>query len=188
MPTPSVTRFLARLGRDHGGASAVEFALIAPVLIGLYFGLAEYCQATIADRKVTHVASTVGDLVAQSDQINNATMTDILTVGRTLVAPFPSAALKLRVTSVTVDTNNVPKVDWSDGSGLTALTKGATVTLPPNAGGGVNFVDKGQTVIMSEAEYTYDSPVKHLIKTGLNFREVYYLRPRKSETVARTVN
>lgn len=179
--------FLVRLGMDRRGASAVEFALIAPILIALYFGLAEYCQAMLANRKVTHAASTVGDLVAQSDQINNAEITDIFKIGQALMSPFSSTGLKLRVTSVIVDANSVPKVDWSDGSGLTAYVKGAIVTLPKNSAN-KPFVDPGESVIMSEAEFTYDSPVKHMIKNGIKFSEVYYLRPRKSDTVARTVN
>ena len=181
-----VSRFLATLRHDRRGTSAVEFALIAPVLIVMYFGLAEYCQAMMADRKVTHAAASIGDLVAQSDQISNADMTDIFTIGRTMVAPFPSAGLKMRVTSVTVDVNNVPKVDWSDGSGLTALGKGSTVALPKNSADTTKpFVDTGETVIMSEAQFTYDSPVKYLVKSGIAFNEVYYLRPRKSNTVSR---
>lgn len=177
---------LRQLRRDNAGVAAVEFALVAPVMILLYFGLAEYCQAMMADRKVSHVASSIGDLVAQSDQISNADMTDIFTIGKTLVAPFSGTILKLRVTSVTVDANNVPKVDWSDGSGLTALSKGATVTLPKNAADNTKFfINKGETVIMSEAQYLYDSPVKYLAKTGITFNEVYYLRPRKSDVVTR---
>ena len=178
--------FFKSLSEDRRGTSAVEFALIAPVLIVMYFGLAEYCQAMMADRKVTHAAASIGDLVAQTDQISTADMTDIFTIGRTLVSPFPTAGLKMRVTSVTVDANSIPKVDWSDGSGLTALNAGATVTLPKNsADTSKPFVDKGETVIMSEAQFTYDSPVKYLVKTGIAFNEVYYLRPRKSVTVAR---
>ena len=32
---------IARAARDNRGVSAVEFALLAPVMIGLYFGCAE---------------------------------------------------------------------------------------------------------------------------------------------------
>ncbi len=184
--TSPFARFCTALREDRRGASAVEFALLAPVLIGLYFGLAEYCQAMMADRKVTHAAASIGDLVAQSDKVSNADMIDIFTIGRTLVAPFPDAGLKMRVTSVTVDANSIPKVDWSDGSGLTALAKGATVALPKNSADATKpFVAKGETVIMSEAQFTYDSPVDYLIKNGVAFNEVYYLRPRKSDTVSR---
>ena len=39
---------LKRLRRDERGVSAVEFALIAPVMILFYFGLAEVTQVMIA--------------------------------------------------------------------------------------------------------------------------------------------
>ena len=178
--------WLRRLAADRRGATALEFALLSPVLISLYFGLAEYCQAMMADRKVSHVASSVGDLVAQSTQVSGTDMTDIFTVGRTLVAPFPSSALQMRISSVTVDQNNIAKVDWSDGSGMTGRGVGSTVTLPANAADSTKpFLGKGETVIMAEALFTYDSPVKYMIRNGVTFSEVYYLRPRKSNTVAR---
>ncbi len=42
--------------RDQRGVSAVEFAFIAPVLILFYFGLAEYTQALMAQRKTINTA------------------------------------------------------------------------------------------------------------------------------------
>jgi len=177
---------LRKFVRDRGGASALEFALIAPLLIALYFGLAEYCQAMMADRKVSHAASSLGDLVAQSTQVSSADMTDIFKVGPVLIAPFPSAGLKMRISSVTVDQNNVAKVDWSDGSGMAGRSVGSTVTLPANAADATKpFIAKGETVVMSETEFTYESPVKYFIKDGVTFKEVYYLRPRKSNSVER---
>ena len=97
---------LTRFRRDQRGVAAVEFALIAPVLIAMYFGLAEYCQAMMADRKATHVASSIGDLVAQSDQVTAADLADIFAIGKPLIAPFPTTDLKIRVASVK-NTNNV---------------------------------------------------------------------------------
>ena len=56
--------FLLRLARDTRGLSAVEFALLAPVMISLYFGVAEVGQAFMVQKRQAHVASMVADLVA----------------------------------------------------------------------------------------------------------------------------
>ncbi|MDQ0466448.1 Flp pilus assembly protein TadG [Caulobacter ginsengisoli] len=170
----------ARLRRDHRGVSAVEFALIAPALIAFYFGLAEFTQAMMAERRASHVAASMGDLVAQSTQISDSTLTDIFTIGTTIMSPFPTSTLKMRLTSVTANSSGTPKVDWSKGSGLTALTNGATVTLP------TGLVTAGQSVIMSEVTYVYDSPVDQFIPGSITFTKKFYLRPRKSDQVTKS--
>jgi Flp pilus assembly protein TadG len=171
---------LSRLRRDKRGVSAVEFALIAPALIAFYFGLAEFTQAMMAERRASHVASSMGDLVAQSTQISNSTITDIFTIGSTIMSPFPTDTLKMRLTSVTANSSGTPKVDWSNGSGMSALSTGSTVTLPSG------LVSAGQSVIMSEVTYTYDSPVDQFIPGTITFTKKFYLRPRKSDQVTKS--
>ncbi len=178
--------WLRRFGRDRRGVAALEFAFVAPVMIIMYFGMAEFCEATMANRKTAHTASALGDLVAQSDQLSNSDVTDLFTVGRTIMAPFSTTGLKMRISSVTVNASNVPKVDWSDGSGLTAYTTGATLALPTNAADSSKpFVGAGESVIVAEAQYTFISPVNFFLPSGLPFAEKYYLKPRKSNMVSR---
>lgn len=172
---------LSRLRRDKRGVSAVEFALIAPALIAFYFGLAEFTQAMMAERRASHVAASMGDLVAQSTQISDSTINDIFTIGATIMSPFPTSTLKMRISSVTANSAGTSnKVDWSNGSGMTALTKGSTVTLPSG------LVSASQSVIMSEVTYTYNSPVSQFIHGSISFTKKFYLRPRKSDQVTKS--
>ena len=180
----SLKRGLVAFRRDRRGVSAVEFALISPILILMYLGLAELSQGMTAQRRVSHAASAVGDLVAQSDTLTNADMTDVFSATTTILSPYPTTTLKLRVTSITGDSSGVPKVDWSSvptgQTGLTGYATGATVTLPTGL-----ITAAGENVIMSEATYTYNALVKYVIKNGLNFNEKFYLRPRRVAKVTR---
>lgn len=180
MKRPLMT--LRRFARDSRGVSAIEFAIIAPLLITFYFGMAETTQAMMAKRKSSHVAAAIGDLIAQDQSVTNAEMTDTWTIGNALLAPFPtSGKLGMRVTSVTM-TSGVVKVDWSDagGTGLTEKSDGATWTGIP-----AGLIANGQSLIIAETRYTYDSPIKEYVPTTLNFTDIYYLRPRKINTVLR---
>ena len=173
--------FLRKLGRDRRGVSAVEFALIAPAMVASYFGMAEITQALLAERKAAHVASAIGDLVSQSSSVSSSDITDIFSIAATIMQPYSTTTLKMRVSSVTADSAGVAKVDWSSGSGLTALTSGSTVTDIP---GGV--ISAGQSVVMSEVTYSYDSPVDMMMPNAVTFSRKFYLRPRKSDKVAKT--
>lgn len=169
---------LRSFGADRRGVAAIEFALIAPVMIMLYLGLAELTLAMMAERRASHAASVVADLVAQSSQMNTTQMTDVFQVADAILAPFPTSTLTMRVSSVKADANATPKVVWSRGDGMTALAAGATPTGVP-----ANLLASGDSVIMAEVAYIWDSPLKKTIPNALRFRQTFFLKPRKSPEV-----
>jgi len=160
-----------RLGRDDRGVSAVEFALLAPVLIAFYFGMAEFCQGFMAQKRMGHVSAMVADLVAQEESVVRAELDDIFKIGGLIMKPFPTAALKQRVSSVT-RTSDVARVNWSRGDGMDPRAVNSTITLP------ADLIANGESVIVSEATYDYDSPVDHFMPGITRFSHIYYLRPR----------
>lgn len=171
-------RGLRALASDRRGVSAVEFALIAPLMVLLYFGLAEITMAMMAERRASHTASTIGDLVAQESAVTTSQVDDIFKIAKQVVYPYPTALLKMRVTSVKADASATPKVAWSRGQGLAAFTYDSTVTGLP-----ANFLAAGESTIMTEVQYGYDTPLKVIIPRTMNFSEKTYLRPRKSTEV-----
>ena len=179
MAAPHKSLF-ARLRGDLRGVSAVEFALLAPVMIAFYFGLAEFCQGYMAQKRMGHASAVVADLVAQSDAIKSSQMTDMFKVGDLVMQPFSSSPLKQRASSLTRDTYGVVRVDWSQGSGMTARSSGSTVTIPDG------LIEKGESVIMTEVTYDYDSPVDYLMPSVTRFTQTYYLRPRTVDKVGYT--
>lgn len=172
---------LRRFRSDVRGVAALEFALIAPVMILLYCGMAELTMGMMAERRASHAAAVVGDLVAQSNQMNATQMSDVFQVGDAILKPFPAAALKMRVTSIKADATAVPKVVWSQGDGMTALTVNATATDAP-----ANLLAAGDSVIMAEVTYTYDSPLHYAVPNAMTFHQKFFLKPRKSPEVVWT--
>lgn len=57
---------LHRFLRDRKGFAALEFAIIAPVLVLLYFGSVDLANWYMAHRKLVVAGSTIADLVTQS--------------------------------------------------------------------------------------------------------------------------
>lgn len=170
----------ARLRGDLRGVSAVEFALLAPIMIAFYFGLAEFCQGYMAQKRMGHVSAMVADLVAQSDTISGTQLADIFKVGDLIMKPFPGAPLQQRASSLTRDTNGVVKVDWSSGAGMAARMAGSTVVVPDG------LIANGESLIMTEATYDYDSPVDYLMPPITRFSQTYYLRPRTVDRITYT--
>lgn len=161
----------ARLRSDERGVSAVEFAMLAPVLIAFYFGMAEFCQGFMAQKRMGHASSMVADLVAQEETVSTTNLDDIFEIGSLIMKPFAITHLKQRVSSVT-RTAGVAKVDWSRGGGMTARVVGSTIVLP------TGLIANGESVIVSEATYDYDSPIDYFMPGITRFSHIYYLRPR----------
>jgi Flp pilus assembly protein TadG len=173
---------LAGFWRDRRGVSAVEFALLAPVLLLFYFGMAELTEAMMAQRRLNHTTSAVGDIVARDAVLTNAELTDVFAIGATLMSPFPSAPLTLCLVSVTSDAKGKDTVAWAERyqNPPNCPKQGDVLSIP------VSVLPPGQSVIMSKATYTYTTPVKYISKDATTFNRTFYLRPRMSDTVTRT--
>lgn len=170
---------MLRSFRKHeGGLAALEFALVAPIMILLYMGMAELTMAMMAERQAAHSASVVGDLVAQSISMDATQMNDIFNVGNAIMKPFPASSLSFRVTSVKADVNGIPKVVWSQGHGLGAMTAGATVGSFP-----ANLLAAGDSVIEADVAYTYTSPIMQVLPTPITYSNSFYLKPRRVSEV-----
>lgn len=176
----SLRAFIRRVGRDRRGVSAVEFALIVPVMMLMYFGLGELCEAMMAQRRCAHAISAIGDLATQSAALSSSDVSDIFSAASLIMAPFSTTPLKLRLTSVTMNSSNVAKVDWScTQGGASAYTAGTTYTgLPANV-----LSASGDSVVVADGSYTWTSPAKYVLPNGLTFNEIFYLKPRKSAQV-----
>jgi len=163
------------LHRLHGfplataGVAAVEFALILPVMLMLYLGMAEVTQGVNINRKLTVLSRTVADITSRaSDGIDNSEMDDIFAAALSVMAPYDASQVSIRLTSVVVrdvDGDAVGEVCWSDGHLITARPIGATVTLPP----GFDAVDS--SFILAEVARPYRPTIGHAISGTINLSE-----------------
>jgi Flp pilus assembly protein TadG len=170
-----------RITRDRSGVSAVEFALILPIMLTIYLGGNEFGHALTINRKVTHVTSTIADLVGQSKTITDADMTNIFNAAASIVTPYPTTNLKLRVSVIKIDATGKATVEWSDARNDTARAKNDVVTTLLPAG-----VKQNNTyLVMAEVVYPYTPMIGYVLTGTKNLSEVVYLRPRLSASVTR---
>jgi len=79
--------------------SAVEFALILPLMLMLYVGGIELSQAISADRKTALISRAVADLVAQVPTVTDTDMGNIFDAATEVAMPFPASTTVNGVTS-----------------------------------------------------------------------------------------
>jgi Flp pilus assembly protein TadG len=178
-PLLRLVRKLQHFVGDRRGVSAVEFAMLLPLMVTLYLGGVEISQGISADRKVTLTSRSVADLASRVTSINNADMSNILSAASAVMAPYTSSNLKVTVTCVDIDSTGKATVKWSDTVNGTARATGSTVTLPT----ALNVAST--SLIWSEVEYAYTPTIGYVITGTLTLKDQIYMRPRLSESVSR---
>ena len=170
---------LVSFARDHRGISAVEFAMILPLMVTMYLGVVEVSRGVAIDRKVTLTTRTMADLASRVTSINNADMSSLLNASAAVIAPYQPAPLKIVLSAVTIDANSVAKITWSDTLNGSARSVGSTVTLPSV------LVVPNTTLIWSEVSYAYNPTFGYVLTGNLNLSDQIYMRPRLSDTITR---
>jgi Flp pilus assembly protein TadG len=177
IPLQFLRQRMARCLRDERGISAVEFALLLPLMVMLYLGGVEVSQGLTIDRKVTLVARTVADLAAQVSSISNAEMTDILNASASVLAPYSTDNAKVTVSQVCIDGNGKATVNWSNTKNGTARAQGSVVTLP------AALNEAGKPLIWGEVSYAYKPVIGYVITGTMTLTDQIYMRPRQSDSV-----
>jgi Flp pilus assembly protein TadG len=168
-----------RLGTDRSGVAAVEFALLLPLMLTLYFGAVEFGDALTIDRKVTHVSSSLADLVTQARTISDTDMVNILDATASIITPYDDGLLRIKVSGVSIDNTGKATVSWSDAHNDTPLAKNSVITLPAAVNTPNTFI------VTAEIHYTYTPLVGYLLTGSFDLMDQFYLRPRLSDTVTR---
>jgi len=177
-----------RLRGDQRGTSAIEFALLLPLMLTLYISGVEISQAVGADRKVTLIAHTVADLVAQTSTPLAATdVSNALSAAGAIATPYSSGNLKVVVSQVKIDAQGKATIDWSQATPAnTARNPGDPVTLPTSTDG-VNTINAANTcLIWGETTYAYTPQLGYAITGTLNLYDQIFLSPRLKTCVTYT--
>ena len=172
---------LRQFARARQGLAAVEFALIAPVMIMMFYGAIELTSAADCNGRVSRMAATAADLVAQSTSVSTSDTTNIFNAAYAILYPYPSAPAKIVISSLVDNGHGATTVSWSDAtSNTTPRAKNTTVTIPS----GLITSGSGNSLILAEITYTYTAPLTYFTGGTLTLTQSFYSRPRRSVVVA----
>ena len=156
------------------GAAMVEFAAASPVFVVLLLGGVDLSRLVILHQKLDRVASGLGDLVAQADEMTQSQMNQIFAATGHVAAPFDFARDgRVVVTSISVS-GGTPRINWqaAGGGALSATSRigtgaGSTVDLPGNL-----TVTGTNTLVVAEVFFDFEP----LFGMGLVFQSQLYHR------------
>jgi Flp pilus assembly protein TadG len=169
--------------RAQRGVSAIEFALIAPVMVLMLFGSIEISQAISVDRKVTVAASTLGDLAAQTDKVSCADLKQMAGITKSVFAPY-TASNPSFVVAALVLSNGVPTVEWSQSidetGGCTAVPTGHALKVGNSVAVDTALFAPNGSLVVGEVSIQYISLGTSFVPATRTMTDRLYFRPRKS--------
>lgn len=172
-------RTLRRFGAAKKGLAALEFAIIAPMMIFLLFGSVDLLDLLGANKRTQNVAASLSDVVARDTAVSNSEIAGLWSATDILMFPSTAANMQVRVTSVTIPTASSATVVWSEGHGMAARAVNTPVTLP------AAMMTAGSSIIMTEVVYPYTPPLHFLMSGSVNISYTSYRRSRLVDPIPR---
>jgi Flp pilus assembly protein TadG len=169
--------------RDRKGTGAIEFAIIAPLLIMAYIGSFEISLGFSIARKVSRASSTVADVLTQQTSVDIETLDDMKDVAKSVMSPFEMTDYTLKMTGIKVTAAGTGIVAWSrDEDGGTPYQAGSTVTLPSDISSVDAFIVRSELVVPHELLLFAPGLTASELKT-INLSKTYYFRQRVGDEI-----
>ena len=164
--------------RESSGASAIEFALAAPLLVLVVLGGYQFSEATSAYRKTTLTARTVADLATQYNVMGSTDVSNVLNASAQVMAPFNTSALTIVLTEYGVSATGAATVTWSKALNGTALKAGTSVTLPSG------ICQSNASIILASVTYNFTPAVFYRLTGTMPMSSAIYMSPRSVASIS----
>ena len=167
---PAVKRLIG----DRRGVSAVEFALLAPMMIALYFGCVGISDGVAIDRKVSLTAAALANLTAQVSSISASDMTGIFDASTAIISPYAASKLKMTISCLNIDKDKKVTVKWSatkNGSKRTSFSFDSSNSALKVA---------SSQLVYAEVTYDYEPVVGNSVVSNLTLSDHMFMSPRIS--------
>lgn len=170
--------------RNNEGIAAIEFAFIAPVMLFMYFGMAEIASAITVDRQVSHSTNVAADLTTQTETVSSAEIEDIM-AATVLVMNVPTATedgaprnkLIIEIASYSRDTSgNIVNMG-------TATLNGAFPESLDTDDLEERILSNTSGIVVARVSYNYEPLKLAYLPDDFEIKETFMLKPRKSINV-----
>ncbi|MEM7729354.1 MAG: TadE/TadG family type IV pilus assembly protein [Pseudomonadota bacterium] len=172
--------------RDTSGVAAMEFALVAPMLIAMYLGLAELGMALNAERHTSHSASVAGDLATQSASINAGQAEDVVSAVLHVKQLKPEQQYAMAIQTFERLSDGTVKSE-----GLLRYKSGSLQPfLVDKSDFDEDILPKGTGIVAATVRYRYQplgftgpGAKRSFLPTHLDLEETFLLKPRQSDVL-----
>ncbi|HYF56968.1 MAG TPA: TadE/TadG family type IV pilus assembly protein [Salinarimonas sp.] len=167
--TARLPRRWRALARSRRGVAAVEFAMVLPFLLTLYFGMAEVSTGVSVDRKLTLLSRSLADLAGRATDMTDAELEATFGAASAVMHPYDGSTVKMVISHIKVYNESgslVGRVCWSETVRGTALARNTVVNPVPDG-----FRTAGMTYVQASAQMTYTPTIGYVVTGSLQLSE-----------------
>lgn len=161
--------------QNENGVSAIETALLFPVLFSMLMAIYDLGQGVVINQKTVAASQIMADLVSRNEVVDVALIDDITISGQMALAPYSTVPFGYDVASVEFDEDGDPIILWRAIDNMNANQAAIDSTVGLGA--------EGEGVVAVSVVYAYEPFFTNFIVNSFDMREVAFLRGRKSATV-----
>lgn len=119
-----------RILSDERGVVLIEFAIILPFMVLIFFGGLILASAMSTSWRATTAVRAMVDITSQSSELSSKSLDDIMSIRANIVSPFRLNDTMARISSVRTDKNGAATVVWSRAAKGGALAPASPYDLP----------------------------------------------------------
>jgi hypothetical protein len=185
--TTTDRRIVKRFVRHERGMAMVEFAMVLPLLLTLFYGAVEITRYVLIVQKAEKFSHTVADVSAQSQTVTTASLNQLLTASSDLMRPFSmNENGRVIITSLYREPGQAnARVNWrhQGGGSLTAISRlgamGAVPSMPV-----VFAFDERENLIAAEVYYRFSPLISDQFFGTTTVYRVAFYKPRLGALVS----
>ena len=175
-----LTKILRAFRKNEDGIAAVEFALLSPVMIALYFGLVEISMIIHSDKITSHAANVAGDLATQVSNMDTDDIEDVFEASLATMALRPEqvGGVSMEVLSYRMlPDNTIEQI------GQATLNGGYTGAAYDPTDIGPRLLTPTSGAVVARVQYNYESVTYKFVEAFTLLEETFILKPRSSADI-----
>lgn len=162
--------------RNTEAASALEFAMLCPLLLTMLLGISEVGNGIIIDQKAIAASQIVADLIARNSSVTTTQINEAITAGQLAMAPYDTSPMGFDIVSIQYDKNANPTQVWRVTQNMVANNDGINGSI------GLGAAGEGSLAVTVEYQYT---PLFTSFVIGTTpMEEISYARGRQSAVIS----
>ena len=161
--------------KDISGVSAVETAILFPILLMMMTAVYDLGQGVVISQKVNSASQVIGDILARYETVDSLLIDDVINAGELALAPYSTDEIGYDIISVEFDEDGDAFELWRRTFNMTAEND----PLEDAVGLG----SEGEGVIIVSVRYEYIPFFNKIIVNNFIMNERAFLKGRKSLTV-----
>ena len=174
--------WLKRFWRNEQAVAVVEFGLVLPVLMTLFYGTIEVTRYILITQKVEKLSHSVADMAAQSQVASRSSLDQVLAAAADVMTPYAfNTNGHIIISSLyrEAGTSTTARINWRYGGGgtLPATSALGSVGEKPSMPTAFTFEER-ENVIAGEVYYRFSPLISNRFFGTTTVYRVAFYKPR----------